>query len=179
MATPNYNPDVLSCLANLSNDEVFTPPTVVNQMLDLLPVDLWRNPHARFLDPACKTGVFLREIAKRLMVGLADEFPDVQERANHIFTEQVFGLAITQLTGLLSRRSVYCSKTANGAYSVCDAFRTEEGNIFYEALSHDWKDGRCRYCGASQSVYDREGDLEQHAYQFIHTHTPEKILKNM
>ena len=179
MTTPNYNPDVLTCLANLSNDEVFTPPAVVNQMLDLLPADLWHNSSARFLDPACKTGVFLREIAKRLMAGLEGEIPDLQQRANHIFTKQLYGLAITQLTGMLARRSVYCSKTANGQFSVCDAFTTAEGNIRFEALQHDWKDGRCRFCGASQTVYDRGVEMEQHAYQFIHTYTPEEIFGTM
>ena len=98
----NYNPDVLTCLANLSNDEVFTPPVVVNRMLDLLPAELWRNPDARFLDPVSKTGVFLREIAKRLMVGLCERIPDRQQRADHIFTRQLFGLAITELTALRS-----------------------------------------------------------------------------
>ena len=179
MTAPNYNPDVLTCLANLSNDEVFTPPAVVNQMLDLLPADLWRNSSARFLDPACKTGVFLREIAKRLMAGLEDEIPNLQQRANHIFTKQLYGLAITQLTGMLARRSVYCSKTANGQFSVCDAFTSAEGNIRFEAMQHDWKDGRCRFCGASQTVYDRGEEMEQHAYQFIHTYTPEEIFGTM
>lgn len=95
----NYNPDVLSCLANLSNDEVFTPPEVVNQMLDRLPESLWRDKNARFLDPVCKSGVFLREIAKRLIVGLEHDFPDLQTRLNHIFTQQLYGIAITELTG--------------------------------------------------------------------------------
>ena len=81
----SYNPDVLTCLANLSNDEVFTPPQLVNQILDLLPASLWRNKKATFLDPVCKTGVFLREIAKRLMLGLEMEIPDKQTRLNHIF----------------------------------------------------------------------------------------------
>lgn len=65
-----YNPDVLSCIANLSNDEVFTPPEVANAMLDLLPQELFSDPNTTFLDPACKSGVFLREIAKRLLKGL-------------------------------------------------------------------------------------------------------------
>ena len=121
MITQNYNPDVLTCLANLSNDEVFTPPAVVNKMLDLLPTELWSNPDAKFLDPVSKTGVFLREIAKRLMAGLEEQIPDVQERANHIFGTQLYGLAITELTALMSRRSVYCSKFANGEYSICRA----------------------------------------------------------
>ena len=80
LTTTQFNPDVLSCLANLSNDEVFTPPKLANEMLDLLPKQLWSNKDARFLDPVCKTGVFLREIAKRLLIGLENEFPDLQTR---------------------------------------------------------------------------------------------------
>lgn len=171
-----YNPDVLSCLANLSNDEVFTPPVVANRMLDLLPPDLWSNPQATFLDPACKTGVFLREIARRLIVGLATQIPDVQERVNHIMTRQLFGLPITELTSLLSRRSLYCSKRANGRYSVCTAFADEQGNIRYTPQQHTWERGRCRFCGASQEVYEREEGSETYAYQFIHSLQPENIF---
>lgn len=179
MKQQNYNPDVLTCLANLSNDEVFTPPAVVNKMLDLLPTELWSNPDAKFLDPVSKTGVFLREIAKRLMAGLEEQIPDVQERANHIFGTQLYGLAITELTALMSRRSVYCSKFANGEYSICTAFDDEQGNIRYEPTAHSWQGGRCIYCGASQEVYDRGEALESHAYKFIHTDNPKKLFPNM
>ena len=172
----NYNPDVLTCLANLSNDEVFTPPELVNQILNMLPTDLWQNKDAKFLDPVTKSGVFLREIAKRLNVGLAGQIPDQQTRLNHIFKNQLYGIAITELTSLLARRSVYCSKNANSRLSICTEFDNGQGNILFDRIQHTWQSRKCIYCGASQEVYDRSDDLESHAYQFIHSDTPQDFF---
>lgn len=194
----NRNPDVLTSIANLSNDEVFTPPSFANQMLDTVEeawaknnngACIWEDKSVTFVDPFTKSGVFLREITRRLSKGLEKEIPDVQERVNHILTKQVFGTAITQLTALLARRSVYCSKYANGEHSICTEFDSEEGNIWFERTEHTWIDsktvfqvhattgeeieveegGRCNYCKAPRDFFERGPEAETYAYPFIHT----------
>ncbi len=193
------NPDVLTCIANLSNDEVFTPPAFASGMLDTIAeawaadndgADIWADPKVRFLDPFTKSGVFLREITSRLTAGLTDEIVDLHERVDHILTRQVFGIGTTRLTSLLARRSVYCSKFANGPHSIGKSFTTAAGNIWFETLEHTWvggtewvltaddhgnqiekyTNGKCKYCGASQKTFDRGEGLETHAYAFTHTH---------
>ena len=172
-----YNPDVLSCIANLSNDEVFTPPELANKIIDMLPQELFENPDTTFLDPCCKSGVFLREIAKRLIKGLEQQIPDLEKRIEHIFSKQLFGISITELTSLLSRRSVYCSKFPSSEFSAYQFSEDKpQGNIIYQRIKHTWKDGKCIYCGASQSEYDRGADLETHAYQFIHNLDVKKVF---
>jgi hypothetical protein len=172
------NPDVLTCIANLSNDEVFTPPEFANRMLDTLAegwaannggANIWADSSVRFLDPFTKSGVFLREIASRLTKGLVGEMPNLQKRVDHILTKQVFGIGTTYLTSLLARRSLYCSKHANGPHSIAKRFFSDAGNIWFERTEHTWVQARCKFCGASQKALDRGERLETHAYAFIHT----------
>ena len=172
------NPDVLTCIANLSNDEVFTPPEFANRMLDTLAEawaeshggnSIWADKTVTFLDPCTKSGVFLREITTRLIKGLEQEIPDLQNRVDHILTRQVFGIGTTQLTSLLARRSVYCSKHATGNHSIGKSFTSDDGNIWFKRLKHTWDGDQCKYCGASKSTFNRAAGLETHAYTFIHT----------
>lgn len=172
------NPDVLTCIANLSNDEVFTPPELANRMLDMLAeawanncngANIWADKRVRFFDPCTKSGVFLREITSRLTNGLATQIPNLSARVSHILTKQVFGIGITYLTSLLARRSVYCSKHAQGKHSIAKGFASDAGNIWFERLEHTWVEGQCKFCGAGTAIFDRDEGLETHAYAFIHT----------
>ena len=181
------NPDVLTCIANLSNDEVFTPPEFANRMLDTLAeawaanhggANLWADKTVKFLDPCTKSGVFLREITSRLTQGLEKEIPNLEQRVNHILTQQVFGIGITQITSLLARRSVYCSKHAQGEHSIAKGFASDAGHIWFQRLKHTWAGDKCQYCGAGKSVFDRAAGLETHAYAFIHTDNIKPRLAN-
>ena len=172
------NPDVLTCIANLSNDEVFTPPELANRMLDTLAdawaknhkgANIWADKSVKFLDPFTKSGVFLREITSRLTAGLENEIPDLEKRVNHILTKQVYGIAITHLTSLLARRSVYCSKHAQGAHSIAKGFASDDGNIWFQRMEHTWGDTKCEFCGAPRAILDRDAGQENYAYAFIHT----------
>lgn len=170
-------PDILDCLANLSSDEVFTPPKLANEMLDLLPPSLWRNPKARFCDPFTKSGVFLREIVKRLDAGLEEAIPDKDERIRHILGRQVYGVAITRLTALLARRTLYCNKDAHGSRAAIQRlFRDGDGLVAYRRSAHRWKNGSCEICGASEKAWGkkRSADVENYAYPFLHD---ERIIK--
>lgn len=204
----NHNPDVLNCIANLSNDEVFTPPRIANVMLDQVATawagshdgaSIWANPEVKFLDPCTKSGAFLREITRRLVEGLCEEIPDLQQRVNHILTQQVYGMGITSLTALLTRRSVYCSKWASREHSICRDFDTDDGNIWFERTEHNWVGGkaeaqvnpttgqeekvatsrRCSYCGAGEDTYSRGDSLETHAYAFIHSDNIQQRLEEI
>ena len=182
------NPDVLTCIANLSNDEVFTPPELANRMLDTLAetwaannkgANIWADKSVKFLDPCTKTGVFLREITTRLSKGLESEIPNLEKRVNHILTKQVFGIGITQITALLARRSVYCSKNANGKHSIAKSFSNDQGNIWFIPTKHIWDGEKCRFCGAAKSLFDRNAGLETHAYAFIHADNIKSRLGEM
>ena len=178
-----HTPDILECLANLSNDEVFTSVTTANRMLDTLPTHLWSDPNAKFLDPFTKSGVFLREITKRLMKGLATAIPDEQERLDHILGQQLYGIGITRITALTARRTLYCSKdTTELEHCLTDIFAQQgnpDGNIYFEPCEHTFHKGKCTYCGATEKEFGAEQRtaLEQHAYLFIHNKNPYKEMQ--
>lgn len=177
-------PDILDVIAALSSNAVPTPPVLARALLDLLPPGVWANPHYRWLDPATKSGSILREVARRLMVGLASWEPDPDRRAEHIMRNMLFGCGITQMHGEMTRRSVYLSRDAAGEFSVV-RFDTADGNLPFVPAEHDYptgKDGRasraCRVCGAPVAL-ERGASRENYAYAFIHGAYPTKEMAEM
>ncbi|MEN1929999.1 Eco57I restriction-modification methylase domain-containing protein [Luteimonas sp. MJ250] len=174
-------PDILDCLAQLSNDEVPTPPRLARAMLDLLPAEVWSNPDYRWLDPCCKSGAILREVAARLLAGLEAWQPDFGKRREHIFRNMLFGTSVTELTGQVVRRSVYCSRDASGDRSVV-RFELPAGNIPFVPAKHDFgpdgNESKCRICGAPADL-ERGEKRENYAYAFIHGAYPTQELSKM
>jgi site-specific DNA-methyltransferase (adenine-specific) len=181
-------PDILEFLADLSNDEILTPPKAANAVLDLLPNEVWSNPDLRWLDPGCKSGVFLREVAKRLYggdrreghehTGLRDAFPDEKERREHIFKKMLHGMAVSQLMAMESRRTLYYSKDpTNKDYSVVHFGKSQpDGNVSARRLEHTYSGGSCALCGVAEGSLDRGEGRENYAYEFIHL-SPEEVAE--
>jgi hypothetical protein len=177
-------PDILDCLAQLSNDEVPTPPKLARAVLDGLPSDVWSQADYTWLDPFSKSGVFLREAAIRLLDGLSDQFPNFEQRREHIYRQMLWGNATTEMTGIISRRSLYYSRDASGPASVVH-FEHPHGNLPFVRSAHTFpknKDGTitagCKICGASLALERGEG-RENYAYSFIHGGYPTQEMKAM
>lgn len=181
--TGQHVPDILDCLAQLSNDEVPTPPKLARAMLDQLPGEVWARPDFVWLDPFCKSGIFLREAAARLLEGLSEQIPDFEERRDHIYRDMLWGTSITEMTGMISRRSLYYSRDASGPASVVH-FDDEAGHLPFVRAEHTFpeKDGTitggCEICGAPPDL-ERGTGRENYAYSFIHGAYPTKEMEAM
>lgn len=179
-------PDVLETLAQLPNDDVYTPPKVVAAMLDILPEHVWSEPDYTWLDPATKSGVYLREVFNRLMVGLADWQPDGMKRREHILKHMLYGAATTQLNGEIARRTLYQMKNATGTdvkdralTDVVVRFESSDGNIPFVETEHTLtrKGDKCLLCKAPTKLI--RDQREAYAYSFIHNTYPVKEMGTM
>jgi site-specific DNA-methyltransferase (adenine-specific) len=184
LTRPQRVPDILDVIAALSSDAVPTPPLLARALLDLLPAEVWANPDYRWMDPATKSGSILREVARRLMDGLAEWEPDWTKRAEHIMKNMLYGCAVTQVHGEMTRRSVYVSRDATSDYALV-RFDSPDGNLPFIATEHDYPvnrqgeaTGPCRMCGAPIGL-ERGSARENYAYAFIHGAYPTGEMKSM
>lgn len=117
--------DILNMLNSISNFEIFTPFEVAQNMVNLLPEDVFKDPSYKFLDPCVKSGIFLREIIYKLndnlplikytdpYSGITYDLSDKKERISHILRNMIYGIAISELTAYVSRRTLYGVMDAN------------------------------------------------------------------
>lgn len=181
---PQHVPDILDVIAALSSDAIPTPPKLARALLDILPDEVWTNPNYKWLDPATKSGSILREVARRLMEGLAEWEPDPTKRADHILRNMLYGCGITQVHGEMTRRSVYVSRDATSEFSVVH-FDDHAGNLPFVQAEHDYpvnKEGKasgpCKVCHAPVGL-ERGSNRENYAYAFIHGAYPTEGMKHM
>lgn len=184
LTRPQRVPDILDVIAALSSDAVPTPPLLARALLDLLPDEVWSNPEYKWLDPATKSGSILREVARRLMIGLADWEPDAEKRAEHILRNMLYGCGITQVHGDMTRRSVYVSRDATSQHAVVK-FDDPAGNLPFVQAEHDYPlnkqgqaTGLCEICRAPARL-ERGDTRENYAYAFIHGAYPTEEMKDM
>jgi site-specific DNA-methyltransferase (adenine-specific) len=198
------NFDILETITNVGNDEVFTPVEVCNKVLDMFPIKVWSNPDYKWLNPVDKNGVFHREIALRLDLGLAAWEPDLTKRRKHILQSMLFSVGLTKFTSEVARRTLYYCSVANrtddglrdkdghsiNGYAIGNGewFNSLEGNIKNPITKHQFKKGKCVFCGIKEdSKYNDPKQIEHYAYEFIHkkqllTHLQDRFFngdKNM
>jgi len=70
--------------------EVMTPISLVEEMLDTLPYEVWTNPNLKWLDPCNGIGTFISVVVKRLMKGLETFQPDTELRYQHIMEKMIY-----------------------------------------------------------------------------------------
>ena len=147
---------------------MFTPPSFVKEMLDRLPNRVWCDPSLKWLDPCTKSGVFLYQVAQRLMEGLKSEILGYRDRLEHIYRNMLYGIAISELTGLIARRTLYQCKDASLETHSIVKFDNLEGNIRFPEAQCEWKGGRCIHCGLNKKNAEIAEGREAHIHPFLH-----------
>lgn len=91
---------------------VKTPAVLVERILDIFPSEVWGDKTKKWLVPVSKSGVFELGIYCRLMKGLANIIPDVNDRRKWIVCEMIYSFTPTAACELFVRRN-YLGKVWN------------------------------------------------------------------
>ena len=70
--------------------EVFTPPSLIKEMLSSLPYEAFMDPSKTFFDPCVGYGNFPVFIIQALMKGLEEHFPKERDRYKHIIENMIY-----------------------------------------------------------------------------------------
>ena len=99
---PDHKGDIFDYIPPQRTNQIFTPKRVVKDMVDRLEQEnpgCFDDPDATFADLYMKSGMYMTEIVTRIYQSkrMKALFPDSVKRLNHIFAEQVYGCAPTEI----------------------------------------------------------------------------------
>ena len=89
---------------------VFTNTTIINDMLDLLPSDIWKNPNLKWLDPCCGIGNYFIVVYDRLMKNLP--IKNIDDKRKHILENMLYFIELDEKY-IEILKSIFISNTYN------------------------------------------------------------------
>lgn len=141
------------------NNMITTPPHIAEDMINILPDDVWVSS-TKFLDPVCKSGIFLHKIYNKLMESesLIAEFPDELERRNHILQKQIYGIALDRACQLFTIRTVYGTLNTANNIKLAESLKV---NAIQNVIEKEFK-GMQFEVVTGNPPYQRGGTLTLH-----------------
>lgn len=129
-----------TALERKGNAEVPTPVSLVDEMLDKMPIEYWKTPHKTF-EPCCGKGNFVLGIFDRFWVGLAELIPDKVERCRVIMTECIYYADLTALNVFITTEILKChiQKYTETEDIIDYAFHDYAGDTLKLNIVNTWK----------------------------------------
>ena len=142
--------------------EVFTPQSLINEMLDKLPTSVWKNPEFKWLDPANGIGNFPMIAFQKLDEGLKDVsgYKDDKKRREHIVKNMLYMVELNPKNVAISRKifgkyaNIFCGSFLEDGWKT--AFRVDKFDVIMgNPPFNDKKEGIQSGSRAKNSIWDK------------------------
>ena len=141
--------DIFDYIPPQKNNQIFTPKWVVKKMVDELEEQdpgCFDDPNKTFIDLYMKSGLYPAEIVKRLFQSkkMKEQYPDDTERLRHIFSQQVYGLAPTEIIYKIATNFIlgfdYTGKIKENNFRKADSLEWVKNGELEEKLDELYSD---------------------------------------